>query len=385
MMNNPLSGCASRFLDSPRPGYGLCSFFLSTFTLVCRISTAGRFHHPRDGRFHHPRDGRFHHPGELLGVLLLDLFLPACPSHMHLLHERVSSTGSSAHSTSSSSHSSQRNALDGTITVVKRSRGRLQRQEQEEQLVFQQQAGLHRRQRVSRGEEPFFRPCEGHCKQPLKERGGDGYRNCGDEGHMSNECTEPRNMDNVECKNCSKMGHFGHDCHDCEPDVCRNCGEEGHRSKECESWSVRPPLDLRPVRSLPTTSSCTSDVQRRPLRSLPMCCDLFVHFIASALAGVPVRYSARPTNGLGVTPIGHPSFLSRIQKSPSEGSHWSFRLSTSLHLELAGMQLLAQWMITSAAGQGSSHRRRSARGRRSDLCCLSGKAHPDNRLLIDWR
>jgi hypothetical protein len=140
----------------------------------------------------------------------------------------------------------------------------------------------------------------------------------------------------------------------------------------------------RPVRSLPTISSFTSDVLR-PLHALPMCGDLFVHFIASSLAGVPVLYSARPTNGLGVTPIGHPSFLSRIQKSPSESSHWSFRLSTSIHLELAGMQLLAQWMITSAAGQGSSHRRRSARGRRSDLCCLSGKAHPDNRLLIDWR
>jgi hypothetical protein len=163
------------------------------------------------------------------------------------------------------------------------------------------------------------------------------------------------------------MGHFGQDCPDSEPDVCRNCGEEGHRSKECES---------------------------RPLRSLQMCCDLFVHFhgerpLRSLHRVLPGRgsgaFCARPTHGWGVTPIGHPFFLSRIQKSPSEGSHWSFRLSTSLHLEPAGTQLLAQWMITAAAGQGSSHRRRSARGRRSDLCCLSGKAHPDNRLLIDRR
>jgi hypothetical protein len=173
---------------------------------------------------------------------------------------------------------------------------------------------------------------------------------------------------------------FGHDCPDREPDVC----QEAHRYKECGSRSLRP-LPWR------ATCSLTSDdlfVHFRCAATsslLPMCSDLFVHFIASSLAGVPVLYSARPTNGLGVTPIGHPSFLSRIQKSPSEGSHWSFRLSTSLHLELAGTQLLAQWMITSAAGQGSSHRRRSARGRRSDLCCLSGKAHPDNRLLIDWR
>jgi hypothetical protein len=85
--------------------------------------------------------------------------------------------------------------------------------------------------------------------------------------------------------------------------------------------------------------------------------DLFVRLIAYFLAGVPALFSARPIHGWEVTPWrkpqDDPSFLSRIQKSPSEDSHWSFRSSTSLHLELAGTQLLAQWMICDLPGRGT--------------------------------
>jgi hypothetical protein len=117
--------------------------------------------------------------------------------------------------------------------------------------------------------------------------------------------------------------------------------------------------------------------------------DLFVHFIACSLAGVPALFSARPIHGWEVTPWrkpqDDPSFLSRIQKSPSEGSHWSFRLSTSLHLESAGKRLLAQWMITAAADMVRPPSQERKKGVDLISVASAGKAHPDKRLLIDWR
>jgi hypothetical protein len=105
----------------------------------------------------------------------------------------------------------------------------------------------------------------------------------------------------------------------------------------------------------------------------------------SSLAEVPALFSVRPIHGWGVTPWDFPSFLSRIQKSRSEGSHWSFRLSTSLHLESAGKRLLAQWMITAAADMVRPPSQERKKGVDLISVASAGKAHPDKKLLIDWR
>jgi hypothetical protein len=180
-------------------------------------------------------------------------------------------------------------------------------------------------------------------------------------------------MDNVKCKNCSKMGHFGHEC--TEPRnmakvQCCNCDEFGHTGRECPNLVPRRVLQLQ---------------REEPLVQA----DLFVHFIACFLTGVPALFSARPIHDWEVTPWrkpqDDPSFLSRIQKSPSEGSHWSFRLSTSLHLESAGKRLLAQWMITAAADMVRPPSQERKKGVDLISVTSAGKAHLDKRLLIDWR
>lgn len=75
-------------------------------------------------------------------------------------------------------------------------------------------------------------------------------RNCRQRGHTAADCTEPKSAENVECRRCGQSkffsqtlrwfvltslgGHFSKDCPDAPPPrTCRNCGQEGHMSKEC--------------------------------------------------------------------------------------------------------------------------------------------------------
>jgi cellular nucleic acid-binding protein len=76
------------------------------------------------------------------------------------------------------------------------------------------------------------------CPEPLKPRagGGGGGRacfNCGQEGHNSRDCTEPRVM---RCRNCDDEGHMSKECpkpRDYSRVKCNNCGQMGHTVKRC--------------------------------------------------------------------------------------------------------------------------------------------------------
>lgn len=53
---------------------------------------------------------------------------------------------------------------------------------------------------------------------------------------MSKDCPEPRNLDNVQCRNCEKMGHFSKDCtekKDWSKVRCNNCGESMIKPVPC--------------------------------------------------------------------------------------------------------------------------------------------------------
>lgn len=51
---------------------------------------------------------------------------------------------------------------------------------------------------------------------------------------MAKDCDQPRNPDNVTCRNCEKQGHFSRDCtepKDWSKVQCQNCQEFGHTIK----------------------------------------------------------------------------------------------------------------------------------------------------------
>ena len=92
---------------------------------------------------------------------------------------------------------------------------------------------------------------EGHssrdCPQPRKERNPRVMKcfNCGEEGHMSKDCTQPRKERRpMKCFNCGKEGHSSRDCPQPKKErgprvmKCFNCGEEGHSNKECPKPKV---------------------------------------------------------------------------------------------------------------------------------------------------
>ncbi|CAG2120046.1 unnamed protein product, partial [Medioppia subpectinata] len=71
--------------------------------------------------------------------------------------------------------------------------------------------------------------------------GGGGGRscfNCGEEGHMSRECPQPRKGGgggggSRACFRCGEEGHMSRECPKGGGRGCFNCGEEGHMSREC--------------------------------------------------------------------------------------------------------------------------------------------------------
>ena len=87
------------------------------------------------------------------------------------------------------------------------------------------------------------------CPQPKKPRGGGGGGgacfNCGESGHRSSECPQPkkpRGGGGGECFNCGEQGHRSNECPQPKKPragggggglTCFNCGEAGHRSNEC--------------------------------------------------------------------------------------------------------------------------------------------------------
>nr|BAE94497.1 Vasa [Polyandrocarpa misakiensis] len=82
---------------------------------------------------------------------------------------------------------------------------------------------------------------------------------CGEEGHMSRECPNNNNNNSKACFKCGEEGHMSRECpnNNSSKDgfgtssrACFKCGEEGHMSRECpkagEPDPNRPPLYIPP-------------------------------------------------------------------------------------------------------------------------------------------
>lgn len=83
----------------------------------------------------------------------------------------------------------------------------------------------------------------GHFAKDCPQGGGSrACRNCGQEGHISKDCDQPRDMSTVTCRNCEKQGHFSRECpepKDWTKVQCSNCQEYGHTKVRCKV----PPVD----------------------------------------------------------------------------------------------------------------------------------------------
>ncbi len=60
--------------------------------------------------------------------------------------------------------------------------------------------------------------------------------NCGEKGHLSRDCIQPRNPQQEERLKCFKCGTVGHISTNCQTQqsVCFNCREIGHTFKNCK-------------------------------------------------------------------------------------------------------------------------------------------------------
>ncbi|KAG9684560.1 hypothetical protein KCU95_g10630, partial [Aureobasidium melanogenum] len=76
----------------------------------------------------------------------------------------------------------------------------------------------------------------GHNKSECTKEPVITCNNCKGEGHISRECPEPRSAANVTCNNCSELGHFSRDCpkpRDWTKVTCNQCGLKGHTARRC--------------------------------------------------------------------------------------------------------------------------------------------------------
>ncbi|PGH20720.1 hypothetical protein AJ80_03480 [Polytolypa hystricis UAMH7299] len=68
------------------------------------------------------------------------------------------------------------------------------------------------------------------CPEPRKPTGA--CFNCGEEGHNKADCTKPRVFKGT-CNICAKEGHPAIECPDKPVDICKNCLTPGHKTLEC--------------------------------------------------------------------------------------------------------------------------------------------------------
>jgi hypothetical protein len=66
--------------------------------------------------------------------------------------------------------------------------------------------------------------------------------NCGEKGHLSRQCPNPRveMKDRVRCYNCGKVGHMSFDCPEPRKNkACYNCGSEEHIARDCPNPLIK--------------------------------------------------------------------------------------------------------------------------------------------------